>query len=135
MRYMYNLKPLTRTRFISLATRESFLCKTALDLENSLGVYNVSSTLDQLVIPKETVAKLSSTLGAYYASNAVDGNKRQHISYCSHTADITGIKEAWLRIDLNKNYSIKEVKFWYREYNADFESLDKSNNNHITNSY
>lgn len=88
-----------------------------------------------MVKPKETVAQLSSTFGEYKAFNAVDGITEQHITYCSHTADETDITEAWLRIDLNKTYSIKKVKFWYRVYKAHFESLDKSNNNHITNSY
>ncbi|XP_078330009.1 receptor-type tyrosine-protein phosphatase gamma-like [Crassostrea virginica] len=68
----------------------------------------------QFVKPPETQATTSSTYGDYVASRAVDGDPNQHISLCSHTNDLANIKEAWLRISLDRVYSIKSVKFWYR---------------------
>nr|XP_022311825.1 receptor-type tyrosine-protein phosphatase epsilon-like isoform X1 [Crassostrea virginica] len=68
----------------------------------------------QLVEPGYTTANSSSTYTNYIASRAVDGNVSQNVSRCSHTDDKRGIKEAWLRVDLKKTFSIKSVKFWYR---------------------
>ncbi|XP_078330011.1 receptor-type tyrosine-protein phosphatase alpha-like [Crassostrea virginica] len=68
---------------------------------------------DQFVVPKTTIAYLSSTLQGYPASNAVDGNFSSDISSCSHT-DVQGQTDAWLFIDLQNIYSVQSVKFWYR---------------------
>nr|XP_022312499.1 multiple epidermal growth factor-like domains protein 10 isoform X2 [Crassostrea virginica] len=68
----------------------------------------------QLVEPRNTTVSISSTYSDYSASRAVDGNFDQHSSNCSHTNSISGITEAWLRVDLKEAYSIKSVKFYYR---------------------
>nr|XP_022312496.1 uncharacterized protein LOC111117633 [Crassostrea virginica] len=68
----------------------------------------------QLVEPRNTTVSTSSTYSDYSASRAVDGNFDQHSSNCSHTNSISGITEAWLRVDLKETYSIKSVKFYYR---------------------
>ncbi|XP_078327529.1 uncharacterized protein LOC111116790 [Crassostrea virginica] len=67
-----------------------------------------------LVEPEKTTVNLSSTYLNYSASRAVDGDVTQTISRCSHTDANSNIKEAWLRVDLKNTYSIKSVKFWYR---------------------
>lgn len=79
-------------------------------------VYLNTLFVEQLVIPRETQATTSSTLQGYNAYRTVDGNFDQDISRCSHTNDLPNIKEAWLRINLEKVYSIKSVKFWYSKY-------------------
>nr|XP_022311506.1 multiple epidermal growth factor-like domains protein 10 isoform X2 [Crassostrea virginica] len=67
-----------------------------------------------LVETGKTTVKVSSTFHTYAASRAVDGNVSQQISHCSHTDFRPDIKEAWLRVDLMNAYSMKSVKFWYR---------------------
>nr|XP_022311501.1 uncharacterized protein LOC111116789 isoform X2 [Crassostrea virginica] len=67
-----------------------------------------------LVETGKTTVKVSSTFQTYAASRAVDGNVSQQISHCSHTDVRPDIKEAWLRVDLMNAYSMKSVKFWYR---------------------
>lgn len=69
---------------------------------------------DQFVSKGNTLATSSSQFGTFKAQYAVDENFTQNIIYCSHTSDKRNIKEAWLRINLRKVYSIKSVKFWYR---------------------
>lgn len=49
----------------------------------------------------------------YWPNRTVDGNFSQFIRACLHTA-VTGVTEAWLRIDLQSIRSLKSVKFWYR---------------------
>lgn len=65
-----------------------------------------------------TVAVSSTTYSErnkeYKASLAVDGNTDQDISRCFHSDVKEYFKEAWLRVDLGKVYSVKSVKFWYR---------------------
>lgn len=70
--------------------------------------------LDKLVIPGKTEAISSSVHGSFFPYKSVDGSVLQNIAYCSHTSDNTAITVAWLRVDLKKIYSIKAVKFWYR---------------------
>ncbi|XP_065941041.1 uncharacterized protein [Magallana gigas] len=48
-------------------------------------------------------------------SRAVDGNTNQDKPRCFHSDDRRGITEAWLRIDLGGVYSVRSVKFWYRD--------------------
>ncbi|XP_078330778.1 receptor-type tyrosine-protein phosphatase epsilon-like [Crassostrea virginica] len=76
----------------------------------------------QLVEHGNTTATSSSTYSSisqtYPASRTVDGDVSQHVSRCLHTDDKRGIKEAWLRVDLMKTFSIKSVKFWYRNDRA-----------------
>ena len=74
----------------------------------------------QLVEHGYTTATSSSTYTNYIASRAVDGDVSQDVSRCSHTDDKRGIKEAWLRVDLKKKYSIKSVKFWNRNDGISF---------------
>ena len=69
----------------------------------------------QLVEPGYTNATSSSTHPGYPASRTVDGDFNQTISRCSHTDAKPDIKEAWLRVDLKKIFSIRSVKFWYRK--------------------
>lgn len=69
---------------------------------------------DQFVRKGNTLATSSSQFETFKASRAVDEDFRQNIIYCSHTSAECNIKEAWLRINLRKVYSIKSVKFWYR---------------------
>lgn len=69
---------------------------------------------DQFVSKRNTLATSSSQFGTFKAQYAVDENFTQNIIYCSHTSNERNIKEAWLRINLRKVYSIKSVKFWYR---------------------
>lgn len=49
----------------------------------------------------------------YWPNRTVDGNFTQTIRACLHTA-VSGVTEAWLRIDLQYVRSIKSVKFYYR---------------------
>ncbi|XP_078327558.1 uncharacterized protein LOC111116617 isoform X1 [Crassostrea virginica] len=70
---------------------------------------------DQLVQENITEAVSSTTHARHRASFAVDGDFSQKIKICSHTAIGQGIREVWLRIDLRDIYSIKSVKFWYRD--------------------
>nr|XP_034322282.1 uncharacterized protein LOC105327342 isoform X2 [Crassostrea gigas] len=75
----------------------------------------------QFVVPGKTeadsspihVSKLKSGLYPYWPNKTVDGNFSQGILACLHTA-VSGVTEAWLRIDLQTVKSIKSVKFWYR---------------------
>lgn len=46
----------------------------------------------------------------YWPNRTVDGNFSQTIRACLHTA-ISGVTEAWLRIDLQSIRSLKSVKF------------------------
>ena len=72
--------------------------------------------IDQLVIPDKTQAESSSVYGhSYFPNNTVDGDPQQSIAHCAHTKNEKPITEAWLRINLLKVYSIKEIKFWYRD--------------------
>lgn len=75
-------------------------------------------SVDQLVKNGITSATVSEVLQGYSASRAIDGDKSQDISRCSHTSDRAGITEAWLLIDLKGTYSLKSIKFWYRKYNV-----------------
>ena len=70
----------------------------------------------QLVKPNHTIATSSSTYLGYLASRTVDGDVRQQefLKRCSHTDVRKDITLAWLRVDLKEAYSIKSVKFWYR---------------------
>nr|XP_022312103.1 receptor-type tyrosine-protein phosphatase U-like [Crassostrea virginica] len=77
------------------------------------GITNVHS-YHELVIPGKTEAISNSVHGSFFPNKSVDGSFLQNIAYCSHTSDNTSITVAWLRIDLKKIYSIKAVKFWYR---------------------
>nr|XP_022308404.1 multiple epidermal growth factor-like domains protein 10 [Crassostrea virginica] len=74
----------------------------------------VCHAYDQLVVPNWTIATLSTTYQDFDASRAVDGNFIQNVFSCSHTDIASTIKEAWLQIDLKRIYSIKYVKFVYR---------------------
>ncbi|XP_052692559.1 multiple epidermal growth factor-like domains protein 10 [Crassostrea angulata] len=93
-------------------------CVVILLLLNSMSVLSYL----QFVVPgvteaessKTHVSNLSSGLYPYFSNRTVDGNFSQKILACLHTADESGIREAWLRIDLQIVRSIKSVKFWYR---------------------
>ena len=75
----------------------------------------LSFFIDELVIPGKTQAESSTVYGhTYFPNNTVDGDFRQQIAHCSHTQNEKSITEAWLRINLLKAYSIKQIKFWYR---------------------
>ena len=76
-----------------------------------------------LVEPGKTEVNISSTYSGYPASRAVDGDFSQDVPRCSHTDDKRSIKEAWLRVDLMNTYSIKSVKFWYRNDRKHFTIL------------
>nr|XP_022312504.1 platelet endothelial aggregation receptor 1-like [Crassostrea virginica] len=80
-------------------------------------------TYSQLVEPGYTNATSSSTYPGYPASRTVDGDVSQDVSRCSHTDDKPGIKEAWLRVDLKKIFSIRSVKFWYRKTETETKRL------------
>lgn len=71
----------------------------------------------QFVNPGETQADSSpihvSGTYPYWPNRTVDGDFSQTVRACLHTA-ITGVTEAWLRIDLQYVRSIKSVKFYYR---------------------
>lgn len=75
----------------------------------------------QFVVPGTTEADSSKTHVSsfpsgpypYWPNRTVDGNFSQVIRACLHTA-VSGVTEAWLRIDLQTVKSIKSVKFWYR---------------------
>ena len=79
--------------------------------------------LDKLVIAGKTEAISSSVHGSYFPNKSVDGSVQQNNKYCSHTRDNTSITVAWLRTDLKNIYSIKTVKFWYRN-DSTYTSLD-----------
>lgn len=68
----------------------------------------------QLVEPGYTEAMTSSTYPGYPSSRTVDGNLSQRMLFCSHTDAKSGIKEAWIRIDLKKIFNIALVELWYR---------------------
>lgn len=78
-----------------------------------------TTTYNQFVSKGNTLATSSSQFGTFKAQYAVDENFTQNIIYCSHTSNERNIKEAWLRINLRKVYSIKSVKFWYRTDRTD----------------
>eukprot|EP00105_Crassostrea_gigas_P015663 XP_011432728.1 PREDICTED: multiple epidermal growth factor-like domains protein 10 isoform X1 [Crassostrea gigas] len=86
-----------------------------------LNIIAVSSYL-QFVVPGVTeadsspvhVSIIDSVPYPYWPNRTVDGNFSQNIRACLHTAALTSISEAWLRIDLKTVRSIKYVKFWYR---------------------
>ena len=78
-------------------------------------VFYIIFGIDQLVQENITEAVSSTTHARHRASFAVDGDFSQKIEICSHTAIRQDIREAWLRIDLRDIYSIKSVKFWYRD--------------------
>lgn len=61
-----------------------------------------------------TTVGSSSVYRSNKASLANDGDFSQNIQRCSHTDDKPNIKEAWLRLDLGDVFSMKSVKFWYR---------------------
>nr|XP_022311487.1 receptor-type tyrosine-protein phosphatase mu-like isoform X2 [Crassostrea virginica] len=89
---------------------------SAVNMVFLLSLFIVSvKAYDQLVKFGTTEVALNEALPGYNASKAIDGNITQHISYCSHTNELSTITEAWLRIDLKETYSLKSVKFWYRE--------------------
>lgn len=75
----------------------------------------------QFVVPGETeadsspvhVSIIDSVIYPYWPNRTVDGNLSQNIRACLHTA-VSGVAEAWLRIDLQTMKSIKFVIFWYR---------------------
>uniref|UniRef100_A0A8W8NPK4 protein-tyrosine-phosphatase n=1 Tax=Magallana gigas TaxID=29159 RepID=A0A8W8NPK4_MAGGI len=67
------------------------------------------------LVNNKTIAEGSSTYRNYVALLAVDGNTDQDVSRCFHSDDSRGITEAWLRIDLGGVYSVRSVKFWYRD--------------------
>lgn len=78
----------------------------------------------QFVNPGETQADsspihVSGGTYPYWPNRTVDGNFSQNVRACLVTA-VSGVTEAWLRIDLQYVRSIKSVKFYYRndsEYN------------------
>nr|XP_022311328.1 protein draper-like isoform X2 [Crassostrea virginica] len=61
-----------------------------------------------------TTVESSSTYRLNNASFAIDGDFSQVIRRCAHTDVKRDIQEAWLRLDLGEIYSVKTVKFWYR---------------------
>lgn len=74
----------------------------------------------QFVVPGETEADSSPVHVSlidvpypYWPNRTVDWNFSQNIRACLHTA-VSGVTEAWLRIDLQTVKSIKSVKVWYR---------------------
>lgn len=79
---------------------------------NSLYVHVITV---QFVVPGVTQAESSliHNSGSYWPNKTVDGNFSQTITACLHTAT-SGVKEAWLHVDLQTVRSIKSVKFWYR---------------------
>ena len=81
-----------------------------------INIHKILLFVEQFVIPRETQGTTSSTYADIVASRTVDGDFDQNIWHCSHTNDLATIKEAWLRITLERVYSIKSVKFWYSKY-------------------
>ncbi|XP_052681709.1 multiple epidermal growth factor-like domains protein 11 isoform X4 [Crassostrea angulata] len=72
-----------------------------------------------LVVPGLTTATQSSTYLYFSADRSIDGYPdRLKLSNgsCSHTG--SSWTNAWLRIDLDKVYNVKEVKFWYRNHRS-----------------
>nr|XP_034319766.1 uncharacterized protein LOC105348378 isoform X2 [Crassostrea gigas] len=65
-------------------------------------------------VNNETIASSSSTYHNHFAPKTVDGSFDQNLSNCLHTDVNRQYRDAWLRIDLRKVYSVKSVKFWYR---------------------
>lgn len=59
----------------------------------------------------------------YWPNRTVDGNFSQNVRTCLITA-VSGVTEAWLRIDVQTVRSIKSVKFWYRN-DSKYESFIK----------
>lgn len=59
------------------------------------------------------VSQLPSGPYPFWPNRTVDGNFSQDIRACLHTA-VSGVTEAWLRIDLQLVRSIKYVRLWYR---------------------
>lgn len=69
----------------------------------------------QFVVPGVTQADVDSIYDhgypdLYWPNKTVDGDFSQFIIVCSHTA-VSGVTEAWLRIDLQTVRSVKYVKF------------------------
>nr|XP_034318098.1 uncharacterized protein LOC105317649 [Crassostrea gigas] len=76
--------------------------------------YNGSDCRQHQIVRSFSQVKASSIDGARWASYAVDGDFSQRISHCFHSGVNETIKEAWLRIDLGKVFSVSSVKLWYR---------------------
>lgn len=73
------------------------------------------NTVGNLVIPGLTTATQSSTYKSFSAERTIDGYPDilgVFDGSCSHTD--TGQTQAWLKIDLDKVYNVKAVRFWYR---------------------
>lgn len=66
-----------------------------------------------------TTAVSSTQFEDYVASRVVDGNIDQYHTNCSHTNNINTIQVAWIYVDLGKVFSVKSVKFWYRNDGED----------------
>nr|XP_034310737.1 receptor-type tyrosine-protein phosphatase alpha [Crassostrea gigas] len=76
---------------------------------------NRSQAYRNLVIPGLTTATQSSTYKSFSAEKTIDGYPDilgVFDGSCSHTD--TGQTQAWLKIDLDKVYNVKAVRFWYR---------------------
>lgn len=72
-------------------------------------------TEGNLVVRGLTTATQSSTYRSFSADRTIDGYPDRLTIFggsCSHTG--SGQTNAWLRIDLDKVYNVKQVHFWYR---------------------
>lgn len=72
-------------------------------------------TEGNLVVRGLTTATQSSTYSSFSADRTIDGNPGilgMRDGSCSHTGSYQ--TKAWLRINLDKVYNVKEVRFWYR---------------------
>ncbi|XP_078321861.1 uncharacterized protein LOC144621840 [Crassostrea virginica] len=69
-----------------------------------------------LVVPGVTIASQSSTYTVNDARRTVDGQPLK-LSMGEGSCSHTGSRQttAWLKIQLDKVYNVKEVKFWYRK--------------------
>lgn len=113
-------------RYIRCVVKYQLACLWQVD--TFIIIFNVLPV--QFVVPGKTEADSSPihTSGGvypYWPNRTVDGNFSQNIKACLHTA-VSGVAEAWLRIDLQTVKSIKSVKFWYRN---DSKYLSKGNFN------
>lgn len=77
--------------------------------------YFLFITEGNLVVRGLTTASQSSTYSSFSADRTIDGNPDilgMRNGSCSHTGSYQ--TKAWLRINLDKVYNVKEVRFWYR---------------------
>ena len=83
------------------------------NLKNNLMLFFVVFSFVQENIAFLKPTNQSSTLMAFFSSNAVDGVKNSDMSYCTHTQG-GGSTNPWWRVDLQSEQPVAEVRILNR---------------------